>query len=143
MLERFAGSEISLDVPARSQALGTTTIGDSLSDAFAPGPERRVEEAEFSHVLRSKLKTFEATLQGREALIFRQRLLNDEPTTLSELATKFGVTRERTRQVEQRLKARIRRYLQEELGDDFQLPAHGRGRPKMIARARALSPVSS
>jgi RNA polymerase sigma-32 factor len=143
MLERFAGGEISLDVPARSRAPGTTTIGDSLSDASALGPERRVEEAEFSHVLRSKLKIFEATLQGREAEIFRQRLLNDEPTTLSELAAKFGVTRERTRQVEQRLKARIRRYLQEELGDDFALPVNGRGRHKTIARSRALSPVSS
>ena len=143
MLERFAGGEISLDVPVKAQAPGMTTIGDSLSDASALGPERRVEEAEFGHVLRSKLEMFEATLQGREAQIFRQRLLNDEPTTLSELAVKFGVTRERTRQVEQRLKARIRTYLQKELGDDFELPVNGRGRYKTIARSRAVSPVPS
>jgi RNA polymerase sigma-32 factor len=141
MLERFAGGEISLDVPSRAQAPGTT-IGDSLSDVAALGPERSVEEAEFSHVLRSKLKTFEATLQGREAQIFRQRLLSDEPSTLSELAAKFGVTRERTRQVEQRLKARIRTYLQEQLGDDFTLPVHGHGRHKTIARSRALARAS-
>jgi RNA polymerase sigma-32 factor len=147
MLERFAGGEISLDMPVRAQAPSATTVGDSLSDASAPGPDRCVEEAEFSEVLRSKLKVFEATLKDRDAQIFRQRLLSDEPITLAELASKFGVTRERTRQVEQRLKARIRHYLQEELGDDFEPPVTGRRRPKASARtiagASALAPVSS
>jgi DNA-directed RNA polymerase sigma subunit (sigma70/sigma32) len=61
--------------------------------------DRRVEEAEFSQLLRSKLKAFEATLQDRDGELFRQRLLSDEPMTLSELAANFGVTRERTRQL--------------------------------------------
>jgi RNA polymerase sigma-32 factor len=142
MLERFAGGEISMDLPVRAQAPGAPTIGDSLSDACALGPERHVEEAEFSQVVRSKLKTFEATLQGRDAQIFQQRLLNDEPLTLAELAAQFGVTRERTRQVEQRLKVRIRKYLREELGDAFAPPITGRDRRKTIVRSRALSPVS-
>ncbi|HSY40713.1 MAG TPA: sigma-70 family RNA polymerase sigma factor, partial [Polyangia bacterium] len=147
MLERFAGGEISLDMPLRAQAPTPTTVGDSLSDASAPGPDRRVEEAEFSQLLRSKLRDFEATLQGRDAQIFRQRLLSDEPITLAELAAKFAVTRERTRQLEQRLKARIRQYLQKELGDDFELPVAGRSRHRTIARSiagsSALSPVAS
>jgi RNA polymerase sigma-32 factor len=129
MLERFAGGEISLDLPVRSKEPGTTTVGDSLSDASALGPDRRVEEAEFAHVLRSKLMVFEATLRGRDAEIFRQRLLSDEPVTLSQLAAKFGVTRERTRQVEQRLKARLRAYLQEQLGDAFEVPVNRLERP--------------
>ena len=143
MLERFAGGEISLDMPVRAQATTATTVGDLLSDVSAPGPDRCVEEAEFSQVLRSKLDVFEATLEGRDAQIFRQRLLSDEPITLSELAAEFAVTRERTRQLEQRLKTRIRQYLQRELGDDFVLPVSGRRRPKTIAHSAALSVVSS
>ncbi len=139
MLERFAGGEISLDMPMSATPSSPTTVGDSLSDVSAPGPDRCVEEAEFSQVLRSKLKVFEATLQGRDAEIFRQRLLVDEPIALSELAAKFGVTRERTRQVEQRLKTRIRHYLQKELGADFERPVTGRGRRKAIARSMAVS----
>ena len=143
MLERFAGGEISLDMPVRARATTATTVGDLLSDESALGPDRCVEEAEFSQVLRSKLKVFESTLQGRDAQIFRQRLLSDEPITLSELAAEFAVTRERTRQLEQRLKTRIRQYLQRELGDGFQLPVTGRRRRKTIAQSSALSAVSS
>jgi RNA polymerase sigma-32 factor len=143
MLERFAGGETSLDLPVRSQEPGTMTVGDSLSDASAPGPDRRVEEAEFNQILRSKLEAFGSTLRGRDAEIFRQRLLSEEPSTLSELAEKFGVTRERTRQIEQRLKDRIRRYLKEELGDGVELPVKGRGRRKTLARSMALSAVAS
>ena len=143
MLERFAGGEISLDMPVRAEAPSATTVGDLLSDVSGLRPDRRVEEAQFSQVLQSKLKVFEATLQDRDAEIFRQRLLSDEPITLAELAAKFGVTRERTRQLEQRLKTRLRQYLQKELGDDFELPVNGRSRPKTIAREMELSPVPS
>jgi RNA polymerase sigma-32 factor len=143
MLERFAGGETSLDLPVKSQEPGTMTVGDLLSDASAPGPDRRVEDAEFNQVLRSKLEAFGSTLRGRDAEIFRQRLLSDEPITLAALAAKFGVTRERTRQVEQRLKDRIRHYLKEELGDGVELPVEGRGRHKTPARSMGLSAVSS
>jgi RNA polymerase sigma-32 factor len=122
MLERFAGGETSLDTPAKSQDAGASTLGDLLSDASASGPDERVEDAEFSQVLRAKLEVFGATLRGRDAQIFRRRLLSDEPMTLRQLAAKFGVTRERTRQLEGRLKGRIRTYLQAELKDAFALP---------------------
>ena len=137
MLERFAGGEISLDMPVRAQTPSATTVGDLLSDVSAPGPDRCVEEAEFSEVLRSKLKVFEATLKDRDAQIFRQRLLSDEPITLAELAARFAVTRERTRQLEQRLKTRIRQYLLKELGDGVELPVAGRSRAKTIVRTIA------
>ena len=44
-------------------------------------------------------------------------MLSEDPVTLSRLAIEFGVTRERARQVEQKLKIRIGRYLHKELGD--------------------------
>jgi RNA polymerase sigma-32 factor len=56
-------------------------------------------------------------LEGRDAQIFSQRLLSDEPLMLAQLAAKFGVTRERARQLETRLKGRLRAYLEDELGD--------------------------
>jgi RNA polymerase sigma-32 factor len=121
MLERFAGAEMSLETPVKSLEADGKTIGDSLSDRSAPGPDRRVEDAQFSEVLHSKLETFGAALRGREAQIFRQRLLNDVPVTLTDLATSFGVTRERVRQLEGRLKDRVRAYLQEELRDEVEI----------------------
>jgi RNA polymerase sigma-32 factor len=142
MLERFAGSEMSLDAPTKSQEADAPTFGDLLSDVSALGPDRRVEEAEFSQVLHTKLQLFGATLRGRDAQIFRRRLLSDEPMKLSQLAAKFGVSRERTRQLEQRLKARIRTYLQQELRDDFELPVKKGRRDGPIALPMANSAVS-
>ena len=141
MLERFAGGEMSLDAPARSQDAGAATFADVLSDTSAPGPDRRVEDAEFTQVLRTKLNLFGATLDGREAQIFRRRLLTDEPMKLAQLAAKFGVSRERARQLEQRLKTRIRVYLQDELGDDFELPVKKRRHDEPIALPMANSAV--
>jgi RNA polymerase sigma-32 factor len=128
MMERFAGGETSLDLPARSRSMEGATVGDLLSDATAPRPDQWFEDAEFSGVLRSKLEAFKSTLRGRDAQIFAQRLLSDDSATLGQLASQFGVTRERTRQLEQRLKKRLRAYLQGELGDAFEVPARAAGR---------------
>jgi RNA polymerase sigma-32 factor len=141
MLDRFAGGEMSLDAPTRSQDSDAPTLSDLLSDVSTPGPDRRVEEAEFSRILQAKLEQFAAGLRGREAQIFRRRLLTDEPMKLAELASAFGVSRERTRQLELRLKARIRDYLQEELGDAFALPAAKRRRDQTIAPSMPNSPM--
>jgi RNA polymerase sigma-32 factor len=138
MMERFAGGEMSLDLPARSKEAEGPTIGDLLSDTSAPGPDQRVEDAEFTQVLRSKLEAFGATLRGRDAQIFGQRLLSDEPLTLVQLAAQFGVTRERTRQLEQRLKIRIRAYLQNELGDAFEVPVSVAGRRRGLAATEEM-----
>jgi RNA polymerase sigma-32 factor len=117
MLQRFAQGETSLDTPLRSDESNFKTVGDSLKGAPAAQPDLRVEAAEFGEAVRSKLKIFGSSLHGREANIFRNRLVSEEPVTLARLAIDFGVTRERARQVEYRLKVRLRRYLRAELGD--------------------------
>ena len=143
MLERFAGGEMSLDAPVRSRDPDAPALGDSLNDVSEPGPDRRVEEAEFAQVLHVKLEQFGANLQGRDAQIFRRRLLTDEPMKLTQLALVFGVSRERARQVEQRLKARLRDYLVEELGDAVALPGQRgvstRQSPRACEMARRIA----
>lgn len=151
MLARFTGSETSLDAPLRSKEPDAKTVGDLLSDLSSSQPDQRVEDAEFDQVLRAKLKIFGDSLRGRDVDIFCQRLLTEDPITLSQLATKFGVTRERTRQVELRLKARIRAYLEDEMGDGLTSPFDGRSHQlrrgatpagATIARAMANSAAS-
>ena len=117
MLERFAGTETSLDAPRGTQQPDARTIGDTLSADADLRPDAQVEASEFRQTLHQKLRVFGRTLHGRDRTIYRQRLVSDEPATLTHLATGFGVTRERTRQLEQRLKGRIRDYLRQELGD--------------------------
>jgi RNA polymerase sigma-32 factor len=117
MLERFASSEASLDAPRISGDSKSGTIGDSLSAASALRPDVQVEAVEFAETLHDKLETFGGTLRDRESDIFRRRLWSEDPATLQQLASHFGVSRERARQLEDRLKGRIRDYLKQELGD--------------------------
>ena len=122
MQKRMAAPDASLNAP-----LGTNDDGgvartrmDLLEDE-AGGPEAQVSGDEFKRLLHDKLRTFGATLSGREEEIFRDRLVADEPVTLQELGDRWGVSRERARQVEKRMVLRLREYLQDELGDAVQI----------------------
>ena len=99
---------------------GTRTRLDLIEDDFAD-PEDNVDANEFKSLLQDKLMAFGADLSGRELEIFRDRLLSDEPVTLQDLGTRWGVSRERARQLEKRLVLRLREYLQAELGDAVQI----------------------
>jgi hypothetical protein len=50
-------------------------------------------------------------------VIFQERFINEDPPTLTHLAVGFCVSRERARQLEERLKIQLRGYLRQELGD--------------------------
>ena len=52
-------------------------------------------------------------LDERERIIFDERLVAERPITLRELGDRFQVSRERARQLETRLKNRLRPLLQE------------------------------
>ena len=62
---------------------------------------------------------FAAPLTDKEEYIFRKRLIVDDPMTLQEIGDTFGVSRERVRQIEKRLLAKLRTYLENELPQFF------------------------
>jgi RNA polymerase sigma-32 factor len=73
---------------------------------------------ELQALLKDKLAQFRQTLDGKskELAIFDDRLVADDPLTLQELGDRFGISRERVRQLEQRLTGRLREYLKAEIG---------------------------
>ncbi len=117
MLDRFAAGEKSLDTPIKAGADDPRTLGDSLRDSSASQPDEQVERAELAQRVRTNLKAFGQHLHGRDREIFQRRLMKEDPVTLQTLAVRFGVTRERTRQLESSLKSRIRVHLEQDLGD--------------------------
>ncbi len=121
MERRLNAAETSLDAPMRSDEQGDRTQGDFVRAAPSSRPDLQVEAGEFGSILKDKLHAFGGTLRDRDLEIFRDRLLNDEPATLVQIAERFGVTRERVRQIEERLKKRLRQYLVTELGDGVQI----------------------
>ena len=119
MERRLAASEMSLDAPIRSESLPGRTQGDMVAAGPSARPDLQVENGEFQELLRAKLDAFGAALRDRELQIFRRRLLADQPTTLEQLGADHGVSRERARQIEERLKKKLRLFLEAELGDSL------------------------
>jgi RNA polymerase sigma-32 factor len=84
-------------------------------------PGREIDDVladeEVSRLMTEKIREYGETLVGKEAIIFRDRLLAEEPRTLQELGDEFGVSRERVRQIEKRLQNKLKKYLEKELGE--------------------------
>ena len=57
------------------------------------------------------MREFGKTLTGKDRTIFEERLLTEEPKTLQEIGEIYGISRERVRQIEERLKRRLRDFL--------------------------------
>jgi RNA polymerase sigma-32 factor len=117
MERRLNASELSLDLPARSDDQGDRPRAPLLQAAATSRPDLLFEDSEFAACLKEKVKCFGATLHNRELKIFSARMASEDPVTLVELAERFGVTRERVRQIESRIKRNLRTYLCQELGD--------------------------
>ncbi len=120
MERRMAGADVSLDAPLGTEDGDGRTRLDLIEDHHAD-PENRVDAAEFKDVLQQKLRHFGVDLSGRELEIFEERVVAEEPITLQDLGDRWGVSRERARQIEKRLLMRLREYLQAELGDAVQI----------------------
>jgi len=116
MERRLSSSDASLDRPARDGDADHSR-GDNLISDPVPGPDAETEEQELAAIVREEVETFRRTLAGRDATIFDGRLASERPITLAEIADKFGVSRERVRQLEDRLKRRLRIHLRAKLGD--------------------------
>jgi RNA polymerase sigma-32 factor len=117
-MERRLTAELSLDYSMRDSDRGRRTLADVIPAASSDRPDVRVENGEVGALLQEKLHAFSKTLAGRDAEIFRERLLCDSPATLVTIAERFAVTRQRVSQLESRLRLRLRRYLEAEFGAD-------------------------
>jgi RNA polymerase sigma-32 factor len=68
-----------------------------------------------------------ATLNEREKQIFEARRLAEEPATLEDLSAKFGVSRERIRQIEvrafEKVQAAVQKSARKDEGSDARVGA--------------------
>ena len=122
MDQRLASTEKSLDAPV-GDSEGRSIAKVDLMPSAAEGPETLMADGELQALLKDKLQDFRKTLIGKdkELAIFDHRLVADDPLTLQELGDKFGISRERVRQLEQRLTLRLRDFLREEIGEAAEL----------------------
>ena len=100
-MNRRLGGDSSLNAPIRGDIEGGGEWQDWLVDD-SPTQETLLVESEELDNRRKLLKDAMGTLNERERRIFEARRLADDPVTLEELSSEFGVSRERVRQIEVR-----------------------------------------
>jgi RNA polymerase sigma-32 factor len=120
MDQRLGHDELSLDAPLREDS--TATRADRILPSNATAVDDSIANEQLKQIFREKLAEFSKTLKDKERYIFEKRLIADEPMTLQDIGTHYGVSRERARQIEAQLISRIREYLREKI-PDFDLVA--------------------
>ncbi len=121
MDQRLGGWELSLDAPLKEGS-------DEYHKNFLPSTEPQVEEilaqAELKDMFRQKLAEFRRDLNDKEMDILDLRLLAEKGMTLQEIGARHSISRERVRQIEDRLIKRLRQFLKMEIIDweDYRTP---------------------
>lgn len=117
MDRRLAAREASLDAPV-GDTDGRPVSRVELLPSATLGPDTQLAEGQFHSMVRDRMRDFRATLHNpKDTAIFDERLMAEDPLTLQELGLRFGISRERVRQLEARLLSRLREYLKSELGE--------------------------
>ncbi len=114
MDQRLGNWELSLDQPFSPDTEGTLL---DVIPAQGKAADEQVADTELKTLFRQKLAEFAKTLTEREEDILRNRILSETPLTLDDLGAKYGITKERTRQVEARIIKRLRTYMKQEIKD--------------------------
>jgi len=117
MLQRMDAPDLSLDAPLRD---GEGTSHVELLPALDAGIEETVAASEKGVLTRRQIDAFMPQLSDKEVDILRTRILADPPETLREIGARHGVSRERIRQLEDRLVSRLRERMQQEHEDLFE-----------------------
>jgi RNA polymerase sigma-32 factor len=108
MEQRIEARDLSLDSHAYHDS--SVTIVDMLRDETADQEDACVAQ-EIRQVVRQRLAGAMTEFDERERLIVNERLLGGERRTLADLGRELGLSRERVRQLEQRVKGKLRRSL--------------------------------
>jgi len=99
----------SIDQPL-SEGDDKRTAKDLLEDQ-SESAEDQVMKQELQEILKDHISEFVKGLNEKERILFHERLMSEEPKTLQEIADKFGITRERSRQIKIKILDKLRKHM--------------------------------
>lgn len=114
-MQKVSWIPISLESPVGEE--DDSEFGMFVEDELTPPPSQTA----YQNMLRERVEQVLSTLSPREARIIRLRfgLENGHPYTLEEVGQKFGLTRERIRQIEGKALRRLRHPCRSRLLKDY------------------------
>lgn len=103
-------SEISLDHKVNPDG---PSLSETLIDSNETSIDEKLSELQGVEILKEHLQNFLKELKPRDREIFEKRLLMEVPDSLQSIADEYGVSRERIRQIEERLLNNLKVYMSE------------------------------
>jgi len=117
MNQRLQQDDVRLDAPALPGGDAPSTQLPALPPG-APAADDQLAECQLVQRLKSELAGFTQELEDpRGRFILEHRLLSETPLSLEAIGQRFGVSRERARQVEAELLQQLRDFLRRRLPD--------------------------
>lgn len=113
MEQRLSLPEVSVDAKVGNDD-DARDLHSILANQQDSAEEILVKE-QFATAVRQTVEEFKKNLDEKEQVIIDQRLFAEDPVTLQVIADRFGLSRERIRQLESRLKKQLKAYLAEKL----------------------------
>jgi len=117
MQQRLGAGDLSVDAPVGDGS--DSTMLDFLPDATQTADA--VATQEYHDLVRRAVSEFKQTLAGKDLVIYERRLealmRDEDPDTLQVIGDEYGITRERVRQIEARLRKRLGAFLRERIPD--------------------------
>jgi len=114
MDQRLDGWDVSLDSPVKD---GSDTERIEFVSEDAASQEDRVAKKQLEALLHDKVAEFREQMTERELVIFDDRIFSDTPVTLQEIGERYGISRERVRQIEKNVIKKMRDYFKSEIPD--------------------------
>lgn len=113
MQKRLSANDLSLDAPvSRLEGETQSTYGDLLADE-GDSVEEVLANKQSKAIFEAHVGEFKEKLKGRDLEIFNDRIMSSTPLTLQELGARYGVSRERARQLESRILKKLKKFIEE------------------------------
>lgn len=114
MDQRLDGWDVSLDAPLKEDSDSERIDFVSTETESA---EDHMARKEMEAILTVKIEAFKKKMTKRELEIFNHRIFSDSPMTLQEIGEKYGISRERVRQIEKNIIKKMKEFFHDEIPD--------------------------
>ncbi|MDR2018260.1 MAG: RNA polymerase factor sigma-32 [Syntrophobacterales bacterium] len=111
MQKRLTYTDISLETPVSDES-DDTVLNMMKSDEDI---EEVIGDRENLDIISRKFKEFRRTLNDKEKFIFDRRIVSEEPVTLQVIGDKFQISRERARQLENKVLKKFKERFEGEM----------------------------
>jgi RNA polymerase sigma-32 factor len=116
MSQRLGGADMSFDAPLQDDNDSNLL---SVVPSDSESAEDQLAKKQLRDSLASSVSDFEATLNPKEQAIFKGRIVTEDKLTLQELSDALAISKERVRQIENKLREKLKSFVSKRLGSEL------------------------